>query len=78
MNNNRVDYQEDVEEGFHNGINQDIALKAIIFSMIFYIVDSKLMAKLIENYAPIKLFGRDIVKAMIFALVFYFVSTTIS
>lgn len=78
MNNNRVDYQEDVEEGFHNGINQDIALKAIIFSMIFYIVDSKLMAKLIENYAPIKLFGRDIVKAMIFALLFYFISTTIS
>ena len=78
MNNNRVDYKEDVEEGFHNGINQDIALKAIIFSMIFYIVDSKLMAKLIENYAPIKLFGRDIVKAMIFALLFYFISTTIS
>jgi hypothetical protein len=78
MDNNRVDYQEDVEEGFSNGINQDIALKAIIFSMLFYIVDSKLLAKLIENYTPIKLFGRDLIKAMIFALFFYFISVTIS
>lgn len=78
MDNTRVDYQEDVEEGFHNGINQDIALKAIIFSMLFYIVDSKLVAKMIENYGPVKLFGRELAKAMIFALVFYFISVTIS
>lgn len=78
MNNTRLDYQEDIEEGFNNGINQDIALKAIIFSMLFYIVDSKLVSKLIENYAPVKLFGRELVKTMIFALFFYFISVTIS
>ena len=50
MDNNQVDYENDIDEGFGNGINQDIALKTIIFSMLFYIIDTKLINKLIENY----------------------------
>lgn len=74
---NKLDYEQDIEEGFCN-LNQDIALKAIIFSMLFYIVDSKLVAKLIYNYLPVKLFGTELLKALLFAIIFYIISVNIA
>lgn len=78
MDNNQVDYENDIDEGFGNGINQDIALKTIIFSMLFYIIDTKLINKLIENYLPIKLLGKEFIKALLFGLIFYLISVSIS
>jgi len=78
MENNQLDYENDLDEGFVNGLNQDIALKAIIFSMLFYIIDSKLLCKLIETYMPVKFFGKDIIKAVLFGTLFYLISVSIS
>lgn len=78
MENNQLDYENDFDEGFVNGLNQDIALKAIIFSMLFYIIDSKLLCKLIEKYMPVKLLGKDIIKAILFGAIFYLISISIS
>lgn len=73
----KLDYEDELEEGFTN-LNQDIALKAIIFSMLFYIIDSKLIIKLICNYLPVKLFGAELLKSLLFGIIFYVISVNIS
>lgn len=75
--NNKLDYEEDIEEGFCT-INQDIALKTIIFAMLFYIVDSKLVNKLIYNYLPTKLIDVNFLKALVFGILFYIISVNIA
>jgi hypothetical protein len=74
---NKLDYEADIEEGFCN-LNQDIALKAIIFGMLFYIVESKLVEKLINNYLPVKLFGTELLKTLVFVIFFYIISVNIA
>ena len=46
--------------------------------MLFYIIDTKLINKLIENYLPIKLLGKEFIKALLFGLIFYIISVSIS
>ena len=75
--NSKLDYEEDIEEGFCT-INQDIALKTIIFAMLFYIVDSKLVNKLICNYLPTKLIDINFLKALVFGILFYIISVNIA
>lgn len=75
--NNKLDHEEDIEEGFCT-INQDIALKTIIFAMLFYIVDSKLVNKLICNYLPTKLIDINFLKALVFGILFYIISVNIA
>lgn len=74
---NKLDYEEDIEEGFCN-LNQDVSLKAIIFGMLFYIVESKLVEKLINIYLPVKLFGTELLKTLVFVIFFYIISVNIS
>lgn len=75
--NSKLDYEEEIEEGFCT-INQDIALKTIIFAMLFYIVDSKLVNKLICNYLPTKLIDINFLKALVFGILFYIISVNIA
>ena len=75
--NSKLDYEEEIEEGFCT-INQDIALKTIIFAMLFYIVDSKLVNKLICNFLPTKLIDINFLKALIFGILFYIISINIA
>ena len=77
VDNKLLDYEEELNEGFSE-VNQELALKAIIFSMLFYIIDSDLINKIIETCMPIKLFGKEVIKATLFGILYYFISICIS
>jgi len=67
----QLDYQDNEETLFE--LNKDIALKALLFSMVFYIIDSKLINKIIEKCLPTKLIEKQILKSILFALIFYII-----
>ena len=67
----QLDYQDNEESLFE--LNKDIALKALLFSMVFYIIDSKLINKIIEKCLPTKLIEKQILKSILFALIFYII-----
>ena len=63
---------ENIEEGFT--VNKNIALKALIFSLLFYLINTEV----INKYLKEKICGyEEIIKTMIFALLFYFISLQI-
>ena len=67
----QLDYQDNEESLFE--LNKDIALKALLFGMVFYIIDSKLLNRVIENCLPTKLIEKQILKSILFALIFYII-----
>jgi len=67
-----LDYNDDQDESMFE-LNKDIALKALLFGMVFYIIDSPLVQKIIESCLPTKLIERQVFKAVIFALLFYLI-----
>jgi hypothetical protein len=67
----QLDYQDNEESLFD--LNKDIALKALLFGMVFYIIDSKLLNKVIENCLPTKLIEKQLLKSILFALIFYII-----
>ena len=73
-----MDYQNsleninDVEEGF-SAVNKDIALKGLLFAMVFYIVSSPVIIQSIEQYLP-KTIETLLVQSILFGIVFYLIS----
>jgi hypothetical protein len=67
----QLDYQDNEESLFE--LNKDIALKSLLFGMVFYIIDSKLLNRVIENCLPTKLIEKQILKSILFALIFYII-----
>lgn len=67
----QLDYQDNKESLFE--LNKDIALKALLFGMVFYIIDSKLLNKVIEKCLPTQLIEKQLLKSIVFALVFYLI-----
>ena len=60
-----------------NFLVKDIALKTLLFSMVFYVVNSKLMLKFLSclnNYPWIEV---NFVQSIIFALIFYIISVNL-
>ena len=85
MNNAQVyDYQNEVigadeivEEGFQNGlINYDIALKTLLFGIIFYILTNNMVIYYLKQ-----IFGKNldvnIIQTLVFSLLFYILMTNI-
>ena len=46
ISNTKLNYKGDIEEGF-SYVVKDIALKALLFGMVFYIINSNLISKLL-------------------------------
>jgi hypothetical protein len=67
-----LDYDDNQDESMFE-LNRDIALKALLFGMVFYIIDSNLVTKIIDNCLPTKLIERQVFKAVIFSLLFYLI-----
>ena len=74
----QLDKQQEKMPDYHiNFITKDVALKALLFGMVFYIINSKLMNKLLsclDNYPWIE---KNLIQAIIFALVFYIISVNL-
>ena len=73
-----LDYKNELNTSsspYHlNFLVKDVALKSLLFGMVFYILNSKLINKLlscIDNYPWIE---KNMIQAIIFAIVFYLIS----
>jgi len=78
---NRIDSPEDTNLDNKNKLSlkvdflvKDIALKALLFSMVFYIINSKLMLKCLSFLNKYPWIEINIIQSLIFAFVFYIVS----
>ena len=68
-----LNYQNDVTLQY-NFIVKDVALKALLFSMLFYIINSNLLNKVLQCLDKYPLIDKNFIQAVLFGLVFYFIS----
>lgn len=68
-----MNYQNEIKEGF-SYVVKDVALKSILFGMVFYIINSDLMNKLLKCLDGIRFIEKNLIQSIIFALVFYLIS----
>ena len=71
--NPNLNYQNDVALQY-NFIVKDVALKALLFSMLFYIMNSNLLHKLLQCLDKYPLIDKNFIQSLLFGLVFYFIS----
>jgi hypothetical protein len=71
--NPNLNYQNDITPSY-NFIVKDIALKALLFSMLFYIMNSNLLQKLLQCLDKYPLIDKNFIQAVLFGLAFYFIS----
>jgi hypothetical protein len=71
--NPNLNYQNDITPAY-NFIVKDIALKALLFSMLFYIMNSNLLQKLLQCLDKYPLIDKNFIQAVLFGLAFYFIS----
>ena len=57
-------------------INRDIALKSLIFGMVFYVVASTFFGKALDNFLPIG-FDTIVIQAIFFAIIYYLIESAI-
>jgi hypothetical protein len=76
----KLDYKGEIntDKSFHlNFLVKDVALKALLFGMVFYILNSKLILKLLsclDNYPWIE---KNLIQAILFTLIFYIISVNL-
>lgn len=69
----KLDYKNDVSLHL-NFIVKDVALKALLFGMVFYIINSSLMNKLLSCFDKYPWIEKNLIQAVIFSLIFYLIS----
>ena len=52
----------------------DVALKSLLFGMVFYIINSKLLNKLLSFFDKYPWIEKNFIQSILFVLVFYFIS----
>ena len=60
-----------------NLLVKDIALKALLFSMLFYIINSNLFNKLLQFTEKYNFIDKNAIQAILFGFVFYFISVNL-
>lgn len=71
-----LDYKRKLD--YHlNFLVKDVALKALLFGMVFYIVNSKLMNKMLSCFDKYPWIERNLIQAIIFGLLFYIISVNL-
>jgi hypothetical protein len=74
--NQELNYQNELSP-YTNFIVKDIALKALLFSMVFYIMNSNLLNKLLQCLDKYQFIEKNFVQAILFGLVFYMISVNL-
>lgn len=79
--NANLDYQNELNTSskpMHmNFLVKDVALKALLFSMVFYILNSKLINKLLSCLDGFPWIEKNLVQALLFGVVFYIISVNL-
>jgi len=57
-------------------INQDIALKSLIFGMLFYIIASPLFVRYLDRFLPVG-FDTVVIQASLFGILYYLIESAI-
>ena len=79
----KLDYQNELDTSnagklLHlNFLVKDVALKALLFGMVFYILNSKLVNKLLSCLDGFPWIERNLVQAVLFGVVFYMISVNL-
>ena len=68
-----VNYKKDTTLSLHF-LTKDVALKALLFSMVFYIVNSNLMIKILECLDKYPIIEKNFVQAIIFGILYYIIT----
>ena len=71
-----LNYQNELSP-YTNFIVKDIALKAVLFSMVFYIINSNLINKLLQCLDKYQFIEKNFIQAILFGLVFYMISVNL-
>ena len=71
-----LNYQNEVSLKY-NFVVKDVALKALLFSMLFYIMNSNLLHKLLQCLDKYPLIDKNFIQSLLFGLLFYFISVNL-
>ena len=71
-----LNYQNELSS-YTNFIVKDVALKALLFSMVFYIMNSSLVNKLLQCLDKYQFIEKNFVQSILFGLVFYMISVNL-
>ena len=71
-----LNYQNELSP-YTNFIVKDIALKALLFSMVFYILNSPLVKKLLQCLDKYQFIEKNFIQSILFGLVFYMISVNL-
>lgn len=86
IQNTKLDYQNEIETSTSSGsgkslhlnfLVKDVALKALLFGMVFYILNSKLINKLLSCLDAFPWIEKNLVQAVLFGVVFYMISVNL-
>jgi hypothetical protein len=72
-----LNYKNDITTFKIDFLVKDIALKTLLFSMVFYIINSKLVNKLLSCLDKYPMIERNLIQAILFGLVFYIISVNL-
>ena len=71
-----LNYQNELSS-YTNFIVKDVALKALLFSMVFYIMNSNLVNKLLQCIDKYQFIEKNFIQSILFGLVFYMISVNL-
>jgi hypothetical protein len=71
-----LNYQNELSP-YTNFIVKDVALKALLFSMVFYIMNSNLTCKLLQFLDKYQYIDKNFIQSILFGLVFYLISVNL-
>jgi len=76
MEQSNLNYQSEVSP-YYNFLVKDVALKALLFSMLFYIINSNLINKLLHFLDKYNFIEKNFIQAIIFGIFFYIISVNL-
>ena len=71
-----LNYQNELSP-YTNFIVKDVALKALLFSRVFYLMNSNLINKLLQCLDKYQFIEKNFVQAILFGIVFYMISVNL-
>jgi hypothetical protein len=72
----KLNYQNELSP-YTNYIVKDVALKALLFAMVFYIMNSNLVNKLLQSLDKYQFIERNFIQSIMFGLVFYMINVNL-
>jgi hypothetical protein len=72
----KLNYQNELSQ-YTNFLVKDVALKALLFAMVFYILNSNLMNKLLQWLDKYPFVERNLIQSILFGIVYYLISVNL-